>query len=238
MDFERFYKEGGYLAANPEWDESDSEWKGTMIADLLKKNAIQFNSLTEVGCGAGGIVAFLAEKFAGKEITGYDISPQAIAIASKKAAASQHLHFYNADYLNEPGNNTDVLLMADVLEHVPDYYAFLNKLRGKSCQFVFHIPLDVSCRTVLKPHILMQQRKDVGHIHYFTEEYVWWMLADCGYKVKDWHYTKPLIDFKPPGSVKQAIKKILRAVSYSISEKWSVRLWGGYSLLILAECYE
>lgn len=235
MDFERFYKEGGYLAANPEWDETDSEWKGAMIAALLQKNKMSFNSLTEVGCGAGGIVAFLAKKFSDKEITGYDISPQAIAIALKKAAANPQLHFYNADYLMEAGSSTDVLIMADVLEHVPDYYAFLNKLKEKSRQFVFHIPLDVNCRTVLKPHILLQQRKDVGHIHYFTEDYVWWMLNDCGYKVKDWHYTKPLIDTKPPQSVKQAIKKILRALSYAISKKWSARLWGGYSLLILAE---
>jgi cyclopropane fatty-acyl-phospholipid synthase-like methyltransferase len=206
-----------------------------MIKALLDKNNISFRTMTEVGCGTGGVIQFLAQSFTGKIFTGYDISPQSIAIAQQKVATNNNLHFLNADYLSENNNNADILLVADVIEHVSDYYGFLTALKSKSAQFVFHIPLDLSCRTILKPHILLQQRNDVGHIHYFTEEHVWWMLKDCNYKVKDWQYTKHHIDLEKPENLKQAIKKILRAFSFAIAPKWSVKMWGGYSLLILAE---
>lgn len=235
MDFEKFYKEGGYLEANPDWDESDSDWKGAMMVKLLEKNNVDFNSLTEVGCGAGGIVTFLAKKFTSKKITGYDVSPQAIDIASQKITEVPNLDFFNRDYINEPEAYADIVVMADVLEHVVDYYTFLKKLKSKGRQFVFHIPLDLSCRSILKPHITLQQRKTVGHIHYFAEEHVWWMLNDCGFLVKDWHYTTPAVDRERPKSFKQFVKKKLRSLSFKISKKWSVKLWGGYSLLILAE---
>lgn len=235
MKFEEFYTKGEYLQHNPNWNEEDAPWKGAMIKAMLDKNNISFRTMTEVGCGTGGVIQFLAQAYSGKIFTGYDISPQSIAIAQKKITDNSNLTFINADYLAENNNNADVLLVADVIEHVSDYYGFLIALKQKSDQFVFHIPLDLSCRTILKPHILLQQRNDVGHIHYFTEEHVWWLLKDCNYTIKDWHYTKHPIDFNQPKGLKQYIKKILRAISFAIAPKWSVKMWGGYSLLILAE---
>ena len=235
MSFENFYTEGDYLNKNPDWGAEDSEWKGKIVGELIKKNNISFSTIAEIGCGAGGILYALNKQFSGKNFYGFDISPQSIAIAKQKYSDIKELHFIHSDYLNETHQETDILLMLDVIEHVADYYDFLNKIHPKSNLFIFHIPLDISCRSVLKPHILLQQRKDVGHIHYFTEEHVWWMLEDCGYNIVDWHYTKPSIDISPAVSLKQRVKKMLRALSYSISKKWSVKLWGGYSLIILAK---
>ena len=123
----------------------------------------------------------------------------------------------------------------DVAEHVDDVYSFLRRLRNKGNYFIFHIPLDMSCRTLLKPHVLLQQRTSVGHIHYFTEETAVWMLRDVGFNLEYFIYTKPDVDLIKPRSFKQWLKKILRKFSYSVNEKLSVKLWGGYSMLILAK---
>ena len=88
----------------------------------------------------------------------------------------------------------DLVLVLDVVEHIDDVYSFLRRLRDKGSNFIFHIPLDMSCRTLLKPHVLLQQRTTVGHIHYFTEETVLWMLRDVGYEVEHFIYTKPDVD--------------------------------------------
>jgi hypothetical protein len=64
---------------------------------------------------------------------------------------------------------------------------------------------------------------------------VWWFLKDSGFTVIDWEYTKPVTDIKKSRSFKQYIKKKLRNFSYSINKKNSVKLWGGYSLMILAQ---
>ncbi len=233
MGLEQRYTDGDYLEQNPGWSLEDAEWKASMIASLLKENNVQFNSVTEVGCGAGGVVHCLQHQFPGVSFSGYDISPQAIALAQQ--FKQENLHFYNENFLEKETAAEDLVMVIDVLEHVPDFYDFLTKIKKKGRQFVFHIPLDMSCRTLLKPHVLLQQRKSVGHIHYFTKEQVWWALQDCGYTIRQWRYTKPRIDIDKPDGLKRAVKKILRNASFNISKNSSVKLWGGYSVLIVAE---
>jgi SAM-dependent methyltransferase len=229
------YTNGKYFENNPTWDVEDSQWKADIITSIFERNKLAIHQLVEVGCGAGGILSCLAEKNPNiKTLKGYDISPQAISLAENRK--SQRVQFYLGDFINDDSEtNIDILLVIDVLEHISDYYGFLQKLKDKSRHFVFHIPLDLSCRTILKPHVMFQQRKAVGHLHYFSEEIVWWFLKDSGFTVIDWEYTKPVTDIKKSRSFKQYIKKKLRNFSYSINKKNSVKLWGGYSLMILAQ---
>lgn len=221
-----------YFKNKPTWDVEDSGFKAEWIYNLYKKNKLRPNSVIEVGCGAGEILKIISEKDLKVELlAGYDISPQAISLA--KIKENEKLHFFNKDFTKE-ALKCNLLLVIDVVEHVDDYYGFLRKLLNKSDYFIFHIPLDLSCRTILKPHVLLQHRNSVGHIHYFTEEMVLWFLRDVGYEIIDWHFTKPVIDFKKVSTIKANIKKILRNVSYRISPSLSSKLWGGYSMLILA----
>ncbi len=233
MNFSDLYTEGRHLQQNPDWFLEDAGWKAAMIAALLKKNGVQPASITEVGCGAGGILAALRQDMPRVQFAGYDISPQAIALAKKQER--EGLQFYQADFFGMQTVPPDVLLVIDVVEHIPDYYGFLQQVQSKAAQFVFHIPLDMSCRTLLKPQVMLQQRTAVGHIHYFTQELVWWALQDTGFVVKDWQYTKPRTDTDRAKGLKRAVKKWLRNTSFALHKKKSVQLWGGYSLLILAQ---
>ena len=234
MNSNEIYIDGTYLKNNPDWGIKDAAWKAGIISRLLKKNNVTPKEIIEVGCGAGGILKALSNDL-GKNIklAGYDISPQAIAMA--KEFENENLSFYNEDIMQAKNIHTDLLLTIDVLEHVDDYYNFLEDIRAKSEFFIFHIPLDLACRTVLKPHVLMQQRNTVGHIHYFTKEMVLWILKDKGYTIIDWMYTKPVIDVYPPASFKRRIKKILRNLSFFMNKDLSAKLWGGYSMMILAK---
>jgi SAM-dependent methyltransferase len=228
------YINGGYLKNNPTWNTEDSEWKATVITNLLQNNKVDVTDVVEIGCGAGENLVQLSKKNKGiLLLRGYDISPQAIELAQKKA--TDKISFFKEDITGNEDFHTALMLVIDVVEHVDDFYGFLRKLKAKSTYFVFHIPLDLSCRTILKPHILLQQRKDVGHIHYFTKEMVEWALTDAGYQITDWVYTKPVVDVKPADSVKRFVKKILRNVSFALSKNWSAKKWGGYSIMILAK---
>ena len=228
------YMNGEYFSNNPDWDIADARWKTDVIIQLLKKNEIKPKEVIEVGCGAGENLVELLKKNDGIEkLTGYDISPQAIGLAAKKATGK--IGFFNEDFTCKENVHTDLILAIDVLEHVDDYYGFLRKLKAKSSWFVFHIPLDLSCRTVMKPHVMLQQRQSVGHIHYYTKEMVEWALQDTGYEIIDWVYTKPVVDVEPAGSLKRLVKKVLRNISFDINKDWSAKKWGGYSMMILAK---
>lgn len=231
---DQFYTGGGYYQLNPAWHEEESRFKADLVLSLINKFQLPTGHIVEVGCGAGGILAELSKNLSEKsQLQGYDISPQAIEIARKKE--NSQLSFYLEDYAELQTEKPDLVLVLDVVEHVDDIYSFLRNIRDKGTNFIFHIPLDMSCRTLLKPHVLLQQRKDVGHIHYFTEETMLWMMHDVGFQVEYLTYSKPDVDRVKPASFKQWVKKVLRKLSYSINKKLSVKLWGGYSALILAK---
>ena len=228
------YTDGSYLKNNPTWDFEDSKWKAALIYQLLQRNNVAITEVTEVGCGAGGNLIELEKKYKSIiKLTGYDISPQAIELANKNA--TDKIIFLNKDITQQENIHTELLLVIDVVEHVDDFYGFLRKLKPMSRYFVFHIPLDLSSRTVMKPHVLLQQRQLVGHIHYFTKEMVEWILKDTGYEITDWVYTKPIVDTLLPDSFKRQVKKILRNISFSLNKEWSVKKWGGYSIMVLAK---
>jgi len=51
----------------------------------------------------------------------------------------------------------------------------------------------------------------------------------------DGTYTKPVTDEEPLDSFKRSVKKYLRNISFSIHKDISAKLWGGYSMMILAK---
>ena len=228
------YVNGEYFKNNPGWDIADAKWKVDIIFNLLQKNNINPKEIIEVGCGAGeNLVELLKRDNSIEKLMGYDISPQAFNLAEKKS--SDKIKFYNEDLTTKENITADMMLVIDVVEHVDDFYGFLRKLKSKSKYFVFHIPLDLSCRTVMKPHVMLQQRQSVGHIHYYTKELVEWALQDTGYEIIDWVYTKPVVDVDAADSPERFIKKMLRNISFAVNKDWSVKKWGGYSMMILAK---
>ncbi len=230
---DQFYTSGRYYECNPDWHQEGSGYKAQLAGALIRQFQMAADTITEVGCGAGAVLLELSKQFPEAVLRGYDISPHAIRIASRNT--SPRLNFFLADYNSSPEHKSDIILVLDVLEHIDDVYSFLRKLRGRGENFIFHIPLDMSCRTLLKPHTLLQQRTTVGHIHYFTEETALWMLADTGFEIKHFIYTKPEVDLIKPRSFRQWVKKLLRRISYGINRKLSVKLWGNYSMMIFAK---
>ncbi len=231
---DELYTGSKYLALNPDWHEEASKYKTGLVLEMIKKIEPGPRLIVDVGCGAGAILSELGKHLDGQtQLAGYDISPDAIKMAMPKTTSN--LQFHLDDYTRSEHSKADLILVIDVAEHVDDIYSFLRRLRDKGLNFIFHIPLDMSCRTLLKPHTLLQQRTGVGHIHYFTEEVVLWMLADTGYEVQHCIYTKPEVDLIKPQSLKQWAKKLLRRISYGVNKKLSVKLWGNYSMLIWAK---
>ena len=227
------YKDGSYLDNNPTWHEEDSSWKAQQITRILRTNNVVPETICELGCGAGEILKCLTTEFADNVMfSGYEISPQAFQICSKKQ--TKNLTFHLADLLEEREPSFDVVMAIDVFEHVEDYFGFLRKLRTKGRYKIFHVPLDLSVQTVLRGSPILTARKSVGHIHYFTKETALAALEDTGYRIVDHFYTKGSLQL-PNRGWKANLLKIPRATFFSIHQDWAVRIFGGFSLLVLAE---
>ena len=142
------YREGQYLSRNPTWHVEGSPKKVFWIHKFLERNAVNPQSVAEVGCGAGEILVGLREHYSDASFTGYEISPQAFDVCHTKAGLN--LEFLMEDLTVSSRSHYDVLLVIDVFEHVPDYLGFIEKLRQKADLKVFHIPLDLSVSSIVR----------------------------------------------------------------------------------------
>ena len=226
------YADGTYLRNNPNWHADDSPWKARHIANLLARNRIQPASVCEVGCGAGEILANLSTHLEpGVRYFGYEISPDAYRLCSKKSGGQ--FAFKLANLLEEQAH-FDVVMAIDVFEHVEDCFTFLRKLRTKGTHKVFHIPLDLSAMSLIRQKKLVDMRRSVGHIHYFSRDTALALLEDTGYRVIDACYTSGATELGHAGW-KTRLMKGPRQALYAINPDAAARMLGGYSLLVLAE---
>lgn len=230
---ENIYTAGEYLKNNPTWHEEDSPWKAEQILKMLARNSIQPASVCEVGCGAGEILNQLYMAMPDNvSFTGYEISPQAHAIAGQKE--KERLYFHLQDILEVSDVHFDLLLAIDIFEHIEDYYGFLRGIRDKATYKIFHIPLDISVQRVLLAKPILKRRREVGHIHYFTKETALATLVDTGYEIVDHFYTASTLDLPSSSMVYRLGKLPLRLAAW-INQDLTVRVLGGHSLLVLTK---
>jgi hypothetical protein len=225
------YMNGAYLEKNPCWHTDESPFKVTQIMRAVKKNHLRPKTICEVGCGAGEVLKLLQEKMDDKcRFWGYEISPQAIEMC--KSRANERIHFKLADISQEQDTFFDLILVLDVIEHVEDYFGFLNGIRPKSDLKIFHIPLDLSVQAVLRKRGLLTRRELFGHIQYFTKETALETLRDVGYDLLDYFFTPRCIELGEQTA--QKIARLPRRICYAVHQDLTVRVLGGYSLLVLA----
>ncbi len=225
------YLDGEYAKLNPSFGVEDSPWKAGQVLKAIQRNGLAPRSVCEVGCGAGEILRQVQDALApGIAFEGYDISPDAYREAQTRQ--NEQLRFHCVDFLTTPTRMYDLLLCLDVFEHVPDYLGFLEALRSRAEYKMFHIPLDLSVQWLLRVKPILKERAMVGHLHHFTQETALGTLAWTGHKIMDWFYTAGSLDL-PDKSLYQRLARLPRRIAYGISPDLTVRILGGYALLVV-----
>ncbi len=109
--------------------EDDHWWfkaRRNIIAAALDRCApSQREHLLEIGCGTGGNLRFFRSRF--QHITGVDAAPEAIRFARERVDGTVLLGDFR-DQLAQRWHQFDVVLLADVLEHVVDDRTFLHDI--------------------------------------------------------------------------------------------------------------
>jgi SAM-dependent methyltransferase len=226
------YRSGEYATKNPSWHVEDSAWKATRILELMRDERLEPATVAEVGCGAGEVLRQLHEELGdGVRFVGYDVSPQAIELARSRSAP--RLRFELRDIREDAGESFDLILLIDVIEHVQDYFGLLRAVRERAGHCILHIPLDLSALTAARPHSLVEAYDSLGHVHFFAKETALRMLAEAGFEVTKWRYTKV---FETHRSAERARLRVLtqaRGLLDKVSTELCAHALGGYSLLVL-----
>jgi SAM-dependent methyltransferase len=222
--------EADYAALNPGWHAEDAEDKAAAVMKSLERARLHPRSVCDVGCGTGDVLARLHRMLGTERAVGYDISRRAIELACAHEAAG--LRFV-AGAVEPDVEPFDLMLVLDVVEHVPDPVGFLSSLRRVAPMAIMNIPLELSVLKVVSPDSLARGRRALGHVHYFNEGVVYELLHEAGYSLDDaW--------FSPPGTgrvVRDPWRRVLRAAQRAatgVSPRIAARTIGGSSLMLVA----
>lgn len=149
----------------------------------------------DVGCYDGTLAALLKAK--DNIVVAIDISPAAVKLACKKGIAAHQL---NIESQNIPPNygHFDVILASEIIEHIFNTDAFLQKLRSvlkPDGQLILTTPniASLGSRLSLMFGVLPWMiENDIrpgrsGHIRYFTPKVLTDLLRHNGFSVTSFH---------------------------------------------------
>lgn len=224
------YNSGEYLKNNKTWHTEDSPYKASFVIKSITKNAVDFDTCADIGCGAGLVTEILAAKYSDAKFVGYELSRDASKFWNDRKKL-ENLSYTNENLL-ETQRSVDLIVCLDVFEHIEDYFGFLRALRTKGSKFIFNIPLDMNVVKILTPG-LKYAREEVGHIHYFSEYTAIKTLEDCGYKVRDCELCAAYLSIAPR-NIRQAMILPIRLLSVVLGKSIAAKIFGGISLVVYA----
>jgi SAM-dependent methyltransferase len=226
------YQSGAYAQANPDWHEGDAPHKAAVLAEVARSLGWSPAKVVDVGCGVGAVLeAFVADlRTVRSDVVGEGWDPSPEAIRRAQSRASETLRFVCGDVVAQ-GTHAELALCIDVVEHVPDDLAFVTALRDRADRFLFRIPLDLSALDLLRPHRLLDARRQLMHRHVYTRELALELLERAGFRVVHVRYDR----VPPPGdTLRRRVVDAVRRASFARLPDLTVRALGGWSLVVAA----
>ncbi|MBZ5580377.1 MAG: class I SAM-dependent methyltransferase [Acidobacteriia bacterium] len=219
---------GTYHRNHPTWHVEFSPWKAQNVSRLLEQKNLRPSTIGEVGCGVGEVLRQLQLRMdPACRFLGYDIAPPAIEMAKERE--NRRLQFELGDFGTMDTPFFDLLLALEVVDHVEDYLGFLRNIRSRAEWKVFSFSLDISVQSVLRQGELARRQRYHSHLHHFTKETALETLRHTGYEIAE-HVFPPTL----PVSRLAKLAYPVRRAAFALSEELTTRLFGGYSLLVLA----
>ena len=178
--YEGAYDERGLL-----WRRLGAADKARNLAELLGPRAVEsaagspIDSVLEVGCGTGAVLAVVAAAGVGRQHVGVDLADP----ASHTDAQARALDLRRFDGKSLPFDDAsfDLVFASHVIEHVPEPRALLAEMARVARRWIYvEVPCELHLRT---RHALLQQSLDIGHINAYTPASFQLLLETAGLPV-------------------------------------------------------
>ncbi len=233
----RHFYERDYLTMHPDLDVGDVQLKFEALRGLidqtLTRNPGRIKQVFEIGCGSGTLLQRVSDHVKAQGI-GVDISASILAQAKRMTTGLSFVQA-NAERLPLALERCDLVLFADLVEHVPHPKQFLEGLRSAK-QIVMLVPLESGWiadaihyyrRLVGKP----TTRETCGHLHRWNRGTALRLIRSAGlrllaFEVRKWKWTQ----------YTTWRGRLYGDLSKTLYRAWPwlhQRLFGGYALLAL-----
>lgn len=130
------------------------------------ENIEEGQRVLDVGCGKGFVVKSIAGNFNNVKITGIDKNEDCIIFAKQNVEAD-HISFIYGDVLKElPDTEFDIIILSNILEHLPERVLFLKKIieKYRPKKLLIRVPcFERDWRVPLKKELGVEYRLDRTH---------------------------------------------------------------------------
>ncbi|MEA2270578.1 MAG: hypothetical protein QOC64_3188 [Solirubrobacteraceae bacterium] len=188
VDHARFYTDAYSLA-----DAGDAErygrWrllsagtKADHVVELCRRVDLSPDTIVEIGCGQGALLAQLAARRLAPRLDGFDLSPPAVEIARSHGIPGVTVEAFDGAHLPAGDRAYDLAVISHVLEHVPDPPALLAEGARVATWVLVEVPLEAN-RSAARP-AKRAQAAGIGHIQCFDRPAVRALCHGAGLDVR------------------------------------------------------
>lgn len=228
-----FYRDGKFQSESN--GEKDAQYKVSGLLELISnfpELLSQIKQVADVGCGTGKTTQLMQEAltrqgYSGISYWGYDVHPVVNTFPK-----TENVRFVWDDFCLSD-QEVDLVVLLDVLEHIPDPVGFLHKISERTSWLVCHIPLDASFFSGIR-NLHRANLRHPGHLIVLDMPAALNIIAFGGFRSINYSYS-PV--FRAPSGQATLSQKILfpfRELLYRVSPFILQKTFGGVSLFVLA----
>lgn len=160
------------------------DWKVRNLAKLIPDN-LEFNNILEVGCALGILLNRISDCLNIRTRKGIDISGENIKTAETLSPGCSFFRGTLDEFILEQTrqqNNQkfDLVLLSDIVEHVPDDLEFLNQVRQISSYVLLNLPLEKSFRTRNRKY---GENDPSGHLRCYDRNSAVHLIESAGFSI-------------------------------------------------------
>ncbi len=225
-----------YILKNPTLHLEHSKTKAKELLSIIPMNLkTKFKRILDIGCGAGLVTLLIAKELKPTYIEGLDISPAMIRKAreldKKKIVKWRIGNIFN---YKTPAKLFDLIICADIIEHLEKDIEFVQKLRSIGNYILIKVPLEDSLiNRLLKITELFDPWKDTeiryGHLHHYNEKQLDEIFEKNGWKI----IKSKFIAMPKRSSKKFELVRLAHLPIGLISKRQMVKIVGGFKLYLL-----
>ena len=197
------YTSNYYLEKNPSLHEEETSWKIKKIKPLVDQFLVRFNEkklrLLDVGGGTGKILKEISEYIEKKhkikvEKYALDLTPKILELQRKNNSSLRKALNEDISHTSLKKKEIDLVLMIDVLEHIPNPKRALKELNRISDYVIFKVPLEKNLIMILANFLTLGKvRKKIiqrlGHINVYNLRILNKQLENNGFYIISSNYT-------------------------------------------------